>query len=69
MFRTISPTIIKSLNLYIQHQVYVIHILWLLTSKQPQNLYDLYLMPYVQSYTPDDGRRNRPKHVECTIPK
>jgi len=48
MFRTISPTIIKSLNLYLQHQVYVIQILWLLTSKQPQNLYDIYLMLNVQ---------------------
>ena len=34
-------------------------------SKQPQNLYDIHLMLYVQSWTPDDGRRDRPKHVEC----
>ena len=63
MFRTVSPSIIKSLGPYIQHQVYVIQILWLLASKQPQNLYNIYLMLYVQS--PDDGRRDRPKHVEC----
>jgi len=31
MFRTISPSIIRSLRLYIQHQVYVIQVLWLLT--------------------------------------
>ena len=52
MFRTISPSIIRSLRLYIQHQVYVIQVLWLLASvpasKQPQNLYDIYLMLHVQ---------------------
>ena len=33
-------------------------------SKQPQNLYDLYLMLYVQTQTLDDGRKDRPKHVQ-----
>jgi hypothetical protein len=37
MFRTVSPSIIRSLRLYIQHQVYVIQVLWLPASKQPQN--------------------------------
>jgi hypothetical protein len=75
MFRTVFPSIIRSPRLYIQHQVYVIQVLWLLTSrneveylvpasKQPQNLYDIYLMLYVQSSTPDDGRKDRPKHVQ-----
>jgi len=36
MFRTVSLSIIRSLRLYIQHQVYVIQVLWLLASKQPQ---------------------------------
>ena len=49
MFRTVSPPVISSLRLYIQHQVYVIQVLWLLTSKQPQNLYEINLMLYVQS--------------------
>jgi len=49
MFRTVFPSIIRSLRLYIQHHVYVIQVLWLLASKQPQNLYDLYLMLYVES--------------------
>jgi len=40
-------------------------ITWLLASKQPQDLYDIYLMLYVQSYTPDDGLRDHLKHVEC----
>jgi hypothetical protein len=47
MFRTVSPSIIRSLRLYIQH--HTIQVLWLLVSKQPQNLYDTYLMLYVQS--------------------
>ena len=64
MFRKVSPSIIRSLRLYIQHQDYVIQVLWLLaSSKQPQNLNDIYLMLYVQPLTPDDGRRDLPKHV------
>jgi hypothetical protein len=33
-------------------------------SKQSANLYDIYLTMYVQSRTPDDGRKDRPKQVE-----
>jgi hypothetical protein len=62
-FRTVYPPIIMSHRLYIQHQVYAIQVLWLLTSMQPQNQYDKYLMLYVQSQTPDDGRKDRLKHV------
>ena len=47
MFRTVSPPIIRSLRLYIQH--HTVQVLWLLANKQPQNLYDIYLMLYVQS--------------------
>ena len=47
MFRTVSPSIIRSLRLYIQH--HTIQVLWPLVSKQLQNLYDKYLMLYVQS--------------------
>jgi len=47
MFRTVFPSIIRSLRLYIQHQVYVIQVLWLLPSKQLQNLYGMML--HVQS--------------------
>jgi hypothetical protein len=36
MFRTVFPSIIRSLRLYIQHKVYNIQVLWLLASKQPQ---------------------------------
>ena len=64
MFRTVSASIIRSPKLYIHLQVYVTQVLWLLASKQPQNLYDIYLKMYVQFWTPDDGRRDRPKHVE-----
>jgi len=44
MFRTVSPSINRSLRLYIQHRVYVIQVLWLL-----ENLYDIYLMLHVHS--------------------
>jgi hypothetical protein len=78
MFRTIFPSIIRSSRLYTQHQVYVIQISWLLASghemelqfhlvpasKQSSNLYDIYLMLCVQSWTPDDRQKDRPKHVE-----
>jgi len=49
MFWTVSPSIIRSLRLYIQHQVYVIQVLWLLTIKQLQNLYGMMLYEYVES--------------------
>jgi hypothetical protein len=34
MFRTVFPSIIRSLRLYTQHRVYVVQVLWLLASKQ-----------------------------------
>jgi len=64
MFRTVFPSVIRSSRLYIQHQVYVIQVRWLQATMQSTNLYDVYLMLYVQSWTPDDGRKDRPKHVE-----
>jgi hypothetical protein len=33
-------------------------------SKQSTNLYDIYLMLCVQSWSPDDGRKDCPKHVK-----
>ena len=47
MFRTVFPSIISSLRLYIQR--HTIQVLWLLANKQLQNLYDIYLLLYVQS--------------------
>ena len=44
---SITPSIIRSLRLYKQH--HTIQVLCLLASKQPQNLYGIYLMLYVQS--------------------
>jgi len=74
MFRTVFPSIIRSSRLYTQQQIYVIQVSWLLVSgpefhllpasKQSTNLYDIYLMLYVQPWAPDDGRKDRPKHVE-----
>ena len=78
MFRTVFPAIIRSPRLYIQRQVYVIQVFSLLASgpemelhdfhlgtasKQSTNLWNIYLTLYVQSRTPDDGRKDRPKRV------
>jgi hypothetical protein len=46
MFRTFFPSIIRSLRLYIHHQVYVVQVLWLIANKQLQNMYNMML--YVQ---------------------
>ena len=35
MFRTVFPSIIRSLRLYIQYQVYVIQVLWQLAATEP----------------------------------
>jgi len=51
MFRPVSLSIISS------------YADCLLANSQ-QNLYDIYLLLCVQCYTPDDGQRNWPKHVE-----
>jgi hypothetical protein len=64
MFQTVFPSTIRSSSLYIQHLVYVIQVSWLLTSKQSTNLHDIYLMLYVQTWTPDGGRKDCPKYVE-----
>ena len=69
VFRTVFPSNIRSRRLYIQHQVYVIQVLWLLASRHKM---EVHLLPtnmqstnlYVQSSTPDDGRKGRLKHVE-----
>ena len=37
----------------------------LLASGYPQYLFDKRLLLYVESWIPDDGRKDRPKHVEC----
>jgi len=61
MFRAVFPSIMRSSRLYTQHKVYVIQVSWLLasghkmelylvpSSKQSTNLYDIYMMLYVQS--------------------
>jgi len=62
MFRTVFLSIIRSPRLNIQRQVYVIQVRWLFASgpanKQSTNL-------YVKSLTPDNRRKDPPKHVEC----
>ena len=62
MFRTVFPSIIRSSRLYTQHQVYVIQVSWLLASGHEMELQ--FLMLCVKPWTPDDGRKDRPKHAE-----
>jgi len=75
MFRTVFPPIIRSSRLYTQQQVCVKQILLLLArwngssisfplASRQQYLFDIYLMLHVQSCTLDDGRKDRPKHVQ-----
>ena len=47
MFRAVSPSIIRTLRLYVQHQA---HVLWLLVSKQLQNLY-LVIFVHIKKFT------------------
>ena len=37
MFRMVFPSIIRSARLYVQHQVYVMQVLWLLASMTPDD--------------------------------
>ena len=75
MFRTVSPSIIRNLRLYIQHQVYVIQVLWLfasgnemehlvLTSKQSTE--SLWHVPDAVCTVLDSWwLTERPKYEEC----
>jgi hypothetical protein len=46
MFRTVFPSIIRSLRLYTQHQVYVIQVLWSLARENEMELvYQFHLVP------------------------
>ena len=75
MFRAVLPPIIRSAKLYTQRRVYVGLFLLLTASvgeleqlthasgkkkKKP----DIYPTLCIQFCAPDDGRKNRPKHVE-----
>ena len=63
MFRTVFPSIIRSSRLYIQQQAFVKQIM--LSASRQHYLFDKFLLLYVQSWTPDDRRKDPPKHVEC----
>ena len=61
MFRTVSVSIVRSVALCTQQYIQVM--LTAAISSQ-HNLYDIYLLLCVRCWTPDDGQRNCPKHVE-----
>ena len=66
MFRRVFPSIIRSSRLYIQQQTDIaLCLLAYLLASRKQYLVDKCLLLYVWSWTPDDGRKDRPKHVEC----
>ena len=58
MFRTGFLSIIRSLVLYTQQQVYVVQV------SSHHNLYDICLLLCIQYQTPDDGKKTSPKHIE-----
>ena len=77
MFETVFPSIIRGTKLHIQHQVFARPILlpaashqycylllaWMAISRY-QYWSDKCLTLHVQFCAPDDGRKNRLKHVE-----
>ena len=67
MFRTVFLSIIRNLRLYTQNQVYVIQ--ERSSTSCPLASSQLTCMTYTwccvyKSWIPDDGRKDRPKHVE-----
>ena len=56
MFRAVFPSIVSKTVHTATKQI-------LLTASGQQYLFDKCLLLYVQSLTPDDGRKDRPKHV------
>jgi hypothetical protein len=68
MFRTVFPSIIMSSRLYIQQQAFVKQTLlsvYCSLASREKYLFDKCLLLYVKSRTHEDGRKDRPKHVEC----
>ena len=75
MFQAVPPPIIRSSKLYTQYRVFVEHFLLLTAivselfqltrvSGKKQKKPDIYPMLCIQFRAPDDGRKNRLKHVE-----
>ena len=78
MFQAVPPPIIRSTKLYIHRQVlskqyWCLLLSWMrwnrssISSTKAAVLVSQYLTLYVQFCAPDDGRRNRLKHVEKFI--
>ena len=63
MFRAVFPSIIRSQRMYILQQAHV-KLAGTLARRQ-QYLFDICLLQYIQSITPDDGRKDLPTPVEC----
>jgi hypothetical protein len=75
MFRMVFPSIVRSSRLHIKQQLLLpaasgnemeLQLHLVPASKQAAvSVWHIRLLLYVQSWTPDDGRKDRPKHVEC----
>ena len=74
MFQAVPPPIIRSTKLYIQRQVLSTNTTAIVDEVELRSISSTiaasssigrqYLTLYAQFYAPDDGRRNRLKHVE-----
>jgi len=64
IFRTVFPSIIRSPRLYIQQPNWYCCLLGSKLASSQQYLFDICLLLYEQSWTPDDGRKDLPKYVE-----
>ena len=67
LFRTVFPSIIRSSRLYIKqpNKYRCLFAGWYPLASRQQYLFYICLLLYVQSSTPDDERKDRPKLVEC----
>jgi len=71
MFRTVFPSIIRSWKtVHTATGIRQTDTADCLLAGSPlassqQYLFDICLLQHVQSLTPDDGRKDRPKHVDC----
>jgi len=65
MFRTVFPSLIWNSRLHTAAAICQTDTAVCLLASIEQYLFDKCLLLYVQFLTPDDGRKDRPKHIVC----
>jgi hypothetical protein len=65
IFQTVFPSIIRSWRLHTATGICQTGTAVCLLASRLHYLFDIYLLLYVQSWTPDDGWKDHLKHVEC----